>query len=125
MRVIKSEKMPESNGHYSQAIEHKGILYLSGQLPIDSLTGKVPPTIEEQTYVALDNVQNILKAAGSTISQILQVRIYISDIALWDKVNDAYAIFFKEHKPVRSIIPTRNLHYGSMIEIEATAVLSE
>ncbi len=123
MKIIRTSNMPKANGHYSQCIEHNGLLYLSGQLPINPVTREIPVTIEEQTDLALQNVEEILHAAGSGKSQILQVRVYISNIELWDKVNQRYGIFFGEHKPVRSIIPTRELHFGCLIEVEATAVI--
>ncbi|WP_372755210.1 RidA family protein [Labilibaculum sp.] len=115
--------IPKSNGHYSQCIEHNGILYLSGQLPIDRKTRIIPETIEEQTDLAFQNIETILLECGSSKNQVLQVRVYIPDIDLWDKVNDRYAHFFGFHKPVRCIIPTRELHLGSLIEIEATAII--
>ena len=123
MEIIETLKMPKSNGHYSQCIKHNGTLYLSGQLPIDPITKAIPESIEEQTNMALRNVGLILSEAGSAIKKVLQIRIYISDIALWDKVNESYSSFFKDHKPVRSVIPTRDLHFGCLIEIEATAVI--
>jgi 2-iminobutanoate/2-iminopropanoate deaminase len=124
MEIIETLNMPKSNGHYSQCIQHNGILYLSGQLPIDPATKAIPESIEEQTDMALEKVKLILNEAGSSIEKVLQMRIYISDIALWDKVNERYSAFFKDHKPVRSVIPTRDLHFGCLIEVEATAVIS-
>lgn len=115
--------MPKSNGHYSQCIAHNGLIYLSGQLPIDhSNERRIPAAIEDQTNVALANVEKILLAAGSTRNDVLQVKLYISDIENWDKVNQEYSTFFGEHKPVRSIVPTNELHFGSLIEIEVTAI---
>jgi reactive intermediate/imine deaminase len=125
MKTIETSNMPKSNGHYSQCIEHNGILYLSGQLPINPETKEIPETIEEQADQALRNVELILNEAGSSKRQVLQMRVYISDIALWDKVNERYSMFFEDHKPVRSIIPTRDLHFGCLIEIEATAILNK
>ncbi|WP_372752406.1 RidA family protein [Mariniflexile sp.] len=124
MKVITTPNMPKSNGHYSQCIAHNGVLYLSGQLPINPLTKLIPESIEDQADQALQNVELILIEAGSSKELVLQMRIYISDIALWDKVNERYSLFFKAHKPVRSIIPTRDLHFGCLIEIEATAILN-
>ena len=124
MEIIETLNMPKSNGHYSQCIQHNGILYLSGQLPIDPATKAIPESIEKQTDMALEKVKLILNEAGSSIEKVLQMRIYISDIALWDKVNERYSAFFKDHKPVRSVIPTRDLHFGCLIEVEATAVIS-
>ncbi len=117
--------MPVSNGHYSQIIEHNGVLYLSGQLPIEQITKTIPATIEAQTDLALKNIETILKEAGSSKSNVLQVRIYISNIDLWDKVNERYSVFFENHKPVRCVIPTSELHFGCLIEIEVTAVLND
>ncbi|MCK5028914.1 MAG: RidA family protein [Bacteroidales bacterium] len=124
MEIIETLKIPKSNGHYSQCIKHNGILYLSGQLPINPTTKIIPKSIEEQTDMALEKIKLILNEAGSSIEKVLQMRIYISDIALWDKVNERYSAFFKDHKPVRSVIPTRELHFGCLIEVEATAVIS-
>ncbi len=124
MEIIETLRMPKSNGHYSQCIHHNGILYLSGQLPIDPVTRAIPETIEEQADLALSNVELVLNEAGSSKNQVLQMRIYLSDIALWDKANDRYSAFFGDHKPVRSIVPTRDLHFGCLIEIETTAVLN-
>jgi len=97
-------------------------LYLSGQLPRDIETKLIPPTIEAQTNLVLKNVETILKEAGSNKNNVLQVRVYISNIELWNKVNDGYSRFFENHKPVRCIIPTRELHFGCLIELEVTAV---
>lgn len=122
MKIIETQNMPPRNGHYSQCIEHNGILYLSGQLPIDIETKSIPISIEEQTKLVFKNAETILKEAGSNKNKILQVRIYVSNIDLWDKVDKEYSDFFQAHKPVRCIIPTRELHYGALIEVEITAI---
>ena len=121
MKIIESLKIPKANGHYSQCIEHNGILYISGQLPINQETKKIPKSIEDQTDLVLKKIETILNEANSSKNNVLKVRIYISNIELWHKVNTRYSIFFQSHKPVRCIVPTRNLHYGSLIEIEVTA----
>jgi reactive intermediate/imine deaminase len=113
--------MPKANGHYSQCVEHNGILYLSGQLPFDPETRVMPEGIELQTRQVLKNVERILNEAGSNKDQVLQVRIYIPEIKHWDKVNEVYSKFFGNHKPARCVIPTRNLHFGAMVEVEVTA----
>jgi 2-iminobutanoate/2-iminopropanoate deaminase len=125
MTIINTPKMPKANGHYSQCIEHNGILYLSGQLPINPKSKTPPNSIEEQTDLVLKNIETLLNEAGSSKNKVLQVRIYISNIKLWDKVNDRYSFFFEEHKPVRCVIPTRELHFGCLIEIEAMAILND
>lgn len=123
MKIIQHESMPKSNGHYSQCIEHKGILYLSGQLPFNPEDRSLPEGIEAQTLQVLKNVQQILNAAGSNINQVLRVRLYIPDVKLWDQVNQVYSEFFGEHKPARVVIPTRELHFGCLIEVETTAYI--
>lgn len=125
MKIIENENMITPNGHYSQCIEHNGILYLSGQLPIDRYTKEIPATIAEQTALTLKNIESILLDAGSDKQHIIQVRIYIADSKLWDVVNAIYAKFFGVHKPVRCIIPTNALHYGASIEIEVTAITKQ
>jgi 2-iminobutanoate/2-iminopropanoate deaminase len=125
MKIIDTKQMPQANGHYSQCIAYNEILYLSGQLPINPINKEIPLTIEEQTDLALNNIQLILKEAGVSKNEIIQVKLYISHINLWDKVNERYRLFFEEHKPVRSIIPTRELHFGCLIEIEVIAQLKK
>ena len=125
MKIINTPKMPAANGHYSQCIEHNGILYLSGQLPMNRNSKTIPESIEDQTDLVLKNMEAILIEAGSSKNKVLQVRIYISNIELWDKVNDRYSFFFEEHKPARCVIPTRELHFGCLIEMEATAILND
>jgi 2-iminobutanoate/2-iminopropanoate deaminase len=121
MKIIATPNMPKANGHYSHCIEHNGILYLSGQLPFDPESRTMPAGIEKQTEQVLKNVERILKEAESCKEQVLQVRIYIPDVEHWDKVNEVYSNFFGDHKPARCVIPTRDLHFGALIEVEVTA----
>ena len=126
MKEVSTQNAPKPAGHYSQAIVHNNIVYVSGQLPIDPKTGeKRLGSIEEQTEQALKNLSEILKAAGSSINQVIKTTVYVSDIELWGRVNAVYARFFGEHRPARAVVPTRNLHYGFQIEIEAIAGVSK
>lgn len=124
MQKIQPENQPEPKGHYSPGIEHNGLVYVSGQLPM-SLETREPFTgdIGEQTELALRNVEAILNAAGSDLSQVLQFTIYVSDIELWGKVNEAYARVMGEHWPARAIVPVKDLHFGTKIEIQAIAAV--
>jgi 2-iminobutanoate/2-iminopropanoate deaminase len=124
MKIIRTSKMPISNGHYSQCIEHNGLLYLSGQLPINPIDKTIYPDIENQTKQVLDNIKLILNEAESTIDNVIQVRIYISEIKNWNAVNFIYSEFFRNHKPARTIVPTKALHYGCLIEIEVIAAIN-
>jgi 2-iminobutanoate/2-iminopropanoate deaminase len=124
--VISTPNAPKPAGHYSQAIVHNNLVYVSGQLPIDPESGeKRIGSIEEQTEQALKNLSEILLAAGSNLNQVLKTTVYISDIELWDRVNAIYARFFGEHHPARAVVPTRNLHFGFQIEIEAISTLDK
>jgi len=126
MEVISTPNAPKPAGHYSQAIVHNNLVYVSGQLPLDPKTGeKRIGSIEEQTEQALKNLSEILKAAGSNLNQVMKTTVYISDIELWDRVNAVYSRFFGEHRPARAVVPTRNLHFGFQIEIEAIAALDK
>ncbi len=99
---------------------------MSGQLAVDAASGrKIAGTVEEQTKIALENVAAILQAAGSDIDRVLKTTVYISDIDLWGRVNGVYAEFFGDHRPARAVVPTRDLHHGLLVEIEAIAALRE
>lgn len=78
--------------------------------------------IEEQTELALRNVEYVLKAAGSDLSRVLQMTIYVSDMELWGKVNETYARVMGDHRPARAMIPVKELHFGTQIEIQAIAL---
>jgi 2-iminobutanoate/2-iminopropanoate deaminase len=126
MRYVTASKAAGPFGHYSQAVVHGGLVYVSGQLPAE-LGGneKRLGPIEEQTERAMRNLRETLLAAGSDLCHVLKTTVYISDISLWDRVNSVYAAFFAEHRPARAIVPTNPLHHGFQIEIEAIASLNE
>ncbi len=122
MQKIFTENAPAPAGHYSQAVVHNGLVYVSGQLPIDPATGekKLGP-IGEQTDQVLKNMKAILEAAGSGLDKVLKTTVYISDIENWGDVNKVYATYFGDHKSARAVVPTRELHFGFMIEMECVA----
>ena len=124
MQIINVPGSPPPQGHYSPAIAHNGVLYVSGQLPLDPADRSIPPNIEAQTDLVLAKLEQLLTAAGTARDRVIQVRIYLSDIGLWDRVNDRYAAFFGDHRPVRCVVPTGPLHYGCLIELEALAAVS-
>lgn len=121
MNIIQSSKLPKAGGHYSQCIEHNGTLYISGQLPLERETRAIPESIEEQTGLVLQHIDAILQSSGADRKDVIQCRVYITDVVYWPKVNEVYASFFGDHKPVRAIVPVPALHYGCKIEIEAIA----
>src|SRR5215207_2053056 len=119
---VHTQDAPAPAGHYSQAVVYNGLVHVAGQLAIDPQTGeKRLGPVEEQTEQALKNVGAILKAAGSDLSRVLKMTVYISDIGLWGRVNEVYARVLGEHRPARAVIPTKELHHGFLIEIDAVA----
>lgn len=126
IRRIATIDAPAAGGHYSQAVVHNGLVFVSGQLSIDPQTGeKKLGSIEEQTERVLRNVEAILKAANSDFSRLLKVTAYVADIELWSAVNEVYARVLGEHRPARAVIPSGKLHYGFLIEIDAIAAVNE
>ncbi len=121
MEIIDNSLIPKSNVHYSPCIVHNATVYISGLLPVDAVTKKIPEGIEAQTLMVLDKIDAKVKAAGSSRQKIIQVRIYLSDIEDWGKVDGIYRTFFGEHKPVRCVVPVGKLHHGCLIEAEAIA----
>ena len=116
----------ENKGHYTAGIISNGMLYISGQLSIDPDTRKVPEGgIGAHARLALANVERVLKAAGLSRTDIVQCRVYVSDIDQWDSVNEVYAEFFGDHKPARVVVPIGKLHFGCLVEIEAIAEVNK
>jgi 2-iminobutanoate/2-iminopropanoate deaminase len=113
MYRINTADAPQPAGHYSQGVVHNGTLYVSGQLPIDPQTGeKCLDSVEDQTRQTLKNVAAVLAAAGADLGNVLKVTVYVSDIE-------------GEHRPARCVVPTRTLHHGFQVEIEAVAFVGE
>jgi len=124
LKKIKLPNAPAPVGHYSSAVVHNGLIFVSGQLPRDTVSGEVETgSIEAQTELTLRNVEQILLAAGSDLNQVLQMTIYVSEMELWDKVNEVYASVLGEHKPARAIVPVKDLHFGTKIVIQAIAAV--
>lgn len=126
MDTVSTKNAPAPAGHYSQGMIHGGLVFVSGQLPIDSASGKPRiGSIEEQTELAIANVASVLEAAGSSLDRVIKTTVYVSDIDLWGRVNAVYAACFGEHRPARAVVPTRDLHFGCQVEIEAIATIDD
>ncbi len=126
MREILIDTKAVNKGHYVPGVISRGVLYISGQLPMNHETGIMETgDIAAQARMALHNVDLVLRAAGTSRESVTMCRVYIPDMALWDEVNSIYAEFFGEHKPARVVVPTRELHHGVLVEIEATAEMPE
>lgn len=118
-KIIASPLAPKAVGPYSQAVEANGTLYISGQLPIDAATGKMPETIEEQTRQALTNLGYIATEAGYTLADAVKVSVLLDDIADFAAMNGVYATFFTENMPARVCYEVAKLPMGAKVEIDA------
>ncbi len=109
-------------GHYSHAVKHNGTIYISGQIGrIKGMSDDEAGGIEKQTRRCLNNIFSILESAGSSKERLLKVNIYVSDMDDWDAVNKIYSEMIGDHKPARLVVPTPNLHFNALLEIDAIA----
>ena len=123
MRPIQPPSVPVPKGHYSPGLAAGGLVFVSGQLPMDPATGTVVPGgIEAQAERTLRNVELVLKTAGSSLEHVVSMTIYLSDMGDWDAVNAVYARVMGAHRPARAIVPVLPLHHGVLIEIQAIAL---
>lgn len=127
MQSISTPDAPTPRGHYSQAVVHGGLVYVSGQLAIDPLDPDADPPADvgAQTRMIFRNIEAILATAGSGLERLLQVTIYVSDVDAWPAVNDAFAEALGEHRPTRAVIPISTLPRGRALEVVAVAALTE
>ena len=120
-KVISSPLAPAAIGPYGQATEAAGLVFVSGQLPIDAATGDMPEGIEAQARQSLLNIQHILEAAGLTMSHIVKTTVYLQDMSLFGRMNAVYATFFEGDYPARAAFAVKALPKDALVEIECIA----
>jgi len=122
-KIICTEKAPKAVGPYSQAVEANGLLFISGQIPIDPSTGKVVEGgIKEQTEQVLKNIGAILKEAGLDYKNVVKTTCLLSDMDNFAAMNEVYARYFTSEMPARAAYGVVRLPLGVMVEIECIAV---
>jgi len=124
-RIINTDNAPAPIGPYSQAVEQNGILFISGQIPVDPTTGSVVAGgVSEQTTQVLKNVQAIITAAGygNDLSNILKCTIFLNDMSLFGEMNTVYGTYFPTDPPARAAFAVKELPLNVMVEIEAVAM---
>ncbi|MGL4292146.1 MAG: RidA family protein [Bacteroidales bacterium] len=122
-KVISTVNAPAAIGPYSQAIEANGMLFISGQLPVDPATGEfVAGGITEQTTQSFKNIKAILAEAGLTTDNIVKTTVFLADMSLFADMNAVYASQFGETFPARSAFAVKTLPKNALVEIEAIAV---
>jgi 2-iminobutanoate/2-iminopropanoate deaminase len=115
---------PLPAGHYSPGVVAGGFVFVAGQLPTrDDGTAMGGAPFADQVQQVLANVQAVLVAAGSSVAQLVQVRVYVTDMQLWGEFNRIYAQWAGPAKPARAVVPVPTLNHGVMIEVEAVALV--
>jgi 2-iminobutanoate/2-iminopropanoate deaminase len=123
MKIISTKAAPQAIGPYSQAVEKSGMLFISGQIPINPENGKIEGTlIKDQTAQVLRNIEAILKAAGYTFPDIVKTTCYLSDMANFVEMNEVYSGFFSSNPPARATVEVRRLPKDVLVEIDAIAM---
>lgn len=121
MNIIATEKAPGAIGPYFQGYEVNGMVFTSGQIPVDPATGNIPEGIAAQAEQSCKNVGEILKAAGSGYDKVVKTTCFLAEIADFAAFNEVYAKYFVS-KPARSCVAVKDLPKGVLCEVEAIAV---
>jgi 2-iminobutanoate/2-iminopropanoate deaminase len=123
-KAFQTDKAAITGGPYSQAIIHKGLIYISGQGPIDPKTNKVfLGTIEEEAEVTLENIRIILEEAGSSLDKVLQVTAYLLTMKEYNRFNEIYKRYFTADPPARTCVQAGKLPFGIRVEVDAIAYI--
>ncbi len=121
-QIIKTDKAAQPVGPYNQAVKYKDMLFVSGQIPLDPLTGElVKGDVQKQTRMVMENMKAILEAAGMDFSHVIKCSIFISDMHDFPKVNEVYASYFSEAPPARETIQVGALPKFADVEISCIA----
>ena len=122
-RIINSDNAPAPIGPYSQAVMAGDILYISGQIPFDQVTGEmINENITEETHQVMKNIEAILSEAGLGFEHIVKCSIFIKDMNLFSTINEAYGIYFKTNPPARETVEVARLPKDVNVEISCIAV---
>jgi 2-iminobutanoate/2-iminopropanoate deaminase len=125
MKAVTTVDAPAPVGPYSQAVAHGGLLFVSGQIPLDPKTNVlVEGDIDAQTERVIENLNAVLAAAGTSLERVVRTTVYVTDLAFFGRVNEVYARFFRgDPAPARAAVQVAALPLGAQIEIDAIAAL--
>ena len=121
-KVISTTNAPAAIGPYSQAIEANGLVFASGQIPVNPETGEIPEGIEAQAEQVMKNVKNLLEAAGTSVDQVVKTGVFIKNMDDFATINGIYAKYFAKDCPARSCVEVARLPKDVLLEMEAIAV---
>lgn len=123
MKIVNTNNAPKAIGPYSQGIIVNNIIYTSGQIPINPLTGLIEESdIEAQVHQAFKNLKAILEEAGSSLDKVIKTTVFVKNISDFNKINEIYATYFI-NKPARSLVEVSCLPKNALIEIEAIGLI--
>ena len=124
--TVTAEGAPKAAGPYSHAVKSNGLVFLSGQTPIDPGTGSLlEGSIGDQTRRCLDNLAIVAAAAGASLEDAVRMGIYVTDISTFKEVNEAYGSYFPSDPPARSTIGVASLPLGAEVEMDAILALPD
>ena len=121
-KVISTDKAPAAIGPYSQAIEVNGMVYTSGVIPVNPVTGEIPEGPKAQAEQAMKNLSNLLEAAGTDMNQVVKTTVFIKEMNDFGTINDVYKEFFTADFPARSCVEVARLPKDVLLEVEAIAL---
>lgn len=122
LELVHTEDAAQPGGHYSQAVRAGGMLWISGILPSPLNGPHHVGAFEDQLAQVFSHLEAILKAGGVARSDVVQMRVYVTDIAQWPAYDAAHARYFGAHRPARAVVPVSQLHHGYALEVEAVAL---
>lgn len=123
--AIQTSEAPAAIGPYSQAVKSGDLLFLSGQIPLDPVSGElVGGSVADETKRVMQNLQAVLKAAGATFDDVVKTTIYLMDMTDFAQVNEVYATYFDQNPPARATVQVAGLPKGVRVEIDAIARVS-
>jgi 2-iminobutanoate/2-iminopropanoate deaminase len=123
-KIVSTDKAPKAIGPYSQAVAYNGLLYLSGQIPLDPATGTlIEGDIAAQTTRILENLKAVLEAAGSALAHVLKTTVFLKDMSEFPKMNEVYGAYFADNPPARATVEVARLPRDVRVEIEAIAIV--
>lgn len=124
--IVSTENAPGAIGPYSQAIKAGGMVFCSGQIPIDPATGNfVSEVVSEQTKQVLKNLSEVLKAAGTSLDNVVKTTVFLADMNDFAEMNEVYSQFFSDNKPARATVQAARLPRDAKVEIECIAVVGQ
>jgi 2-iminobutanoate/2-iminopropanoate deaminase len=122
LKVVSTDKAPAAIGPYSQAIQAGNLLFCSGQIPLDPVSGEiVAGDVRRQTEQVMENISAVLSSAGTGFNDVVKATVFLAEMSDFGIVNEVYGLYFSSHKPARSTVAVKELPRGVRVEIEVIA----